>query len=723
MKKPQGSFLTPGRSLAVILILAAVVRIVYLIAYQNIPIWDQLTVDNYYHNHWAQSIASGNLFGDTTYFRAPFYVFTLGALYALVGASLWAARLLGLVVGLVSIGLTWALGRKVFNNRVASTAALVQALFPVIIYFESELLLDSLFTMLLQATVYFLLCWQQTNRHHHAIAAGLFMGLAVITRPTALVLLPVILVYQLVVSDEFRFRLRTLGTVWLLMPLVILVGTVFIRNIAVASDPVLISSQGGINFYIGNNEEADGVTARLPEPLGNNWRIAEISYLAELESGRKLRPGEISSFWTSKAIGWISSHPLGFASLYIKKCFYAFTDRLLSNNRNLERFFADIWLLHYNPLSFGWLLAFTVFGLVAGLAGNPRARFFLLLIAMYVALISLFFFNTRFRLPLLPYFILLAGYGLFAIKPMLVSRTKRLLPAVVAALAVGVLSFFPVVSPAEVDSPMDETSTGLYHFANGNTDEALRYFRQARTVDSTYPEVNLNLGVAFLRSGKGDSSEYYLKQEMQFNPERPKSYVNLASLYLTDSLIDEAMVMAEKAVSLRPYDIVSNMLLFRAAARSRQIANDSLLRMYRSAAETTGDDIYVLFEAGRSFHVREVLVRAEMIYRQAIAAQPPPIETDDEAFERNFRNSPAAWNHKRSEAWLQIAYCHFRLGNFRESIAPLHKTIDLDPDCFNAYLNLVRTYAWQGDSVQADSVYQAFREQFPDSQQILQMKP
>ncbi len=112
-----------------------------------------------------------------------------------------------------------------------------------------------------------------------------------------------------------------------------------------------------------------------------------------------------------------------------------------------------------------------------------------------------------------------------------------------------------------------------------------------------------------------------------------------------------------------------------------------------------------------------------MIYRQAIAAQPPPIETDDEAFERNFRNSPAAWNHQRSEAWLQIAYCHFRLGNFSESIAPLHKTIDLDPDCFNAYLNLVRTYAWQGDSVQADSVYQAFREQFPDSQQILQMKP
>jgi 4-amino-4-deoxy-L-arabinose transferase-like glycosyltransferase len=718
MKKPQGSFLTPGRSLAVILILAAIVRIVYLIAYHNLPIWDQLTVDNYYHHHWAQSIASGNLFGDTTYFRAPFYAFALGAVYAVVGASLWAARLMGLVAGLVSISLTWALGRKVFSNRAASTAALVQALFPVIIYFESELLLDSVFTMLLQATVYFLLCWQQTNRHHHAIAAGLFMGLAVITRPTALALLPAILVYQLVADREFRFRLRTLGTVWLLVPLVILVGAVFIRNIAVASDPVMISSQGGINFYIGNNEEADGVTARLPEPLGNNWRIAEISYLAELESGRKLRPGETSAYWTSKAIDWIGSHPLRFASLYLKKCYYAFTDRLLSNNRNLERFFADIWLLHYNPLSFGWLLTFTVFGLAAGLSGSPRARFFLLLIAMYVALISLFFFNTRFRLPLLPYFILLAVDGLFAIKTVLVSRTKRLLPAVVAASAAGVLSFFPVVSPAEATSPMDETATGLYHFANGNTSEALRYFRQARAVDSTSPEVNLNLGVAFLRSGEADSAQYYLTQEMQFNPERSKTYVNLASLYLTDSLISEATVMAEKAISLRPYDVVANMVLQRAAARSGDVSNDSLLQICEAAAERTGSDIYLLVDAGDGFTARSDVVHAETIYRMALSAQPPPIETDDEAFERNFRNSPAAWDLKRAEAWSRLAYSYALRGAFSNVIDALHRAIALNPDFSDAYVNLITAYANEGDMARADSVYRVAIAKFPENQHL-----
>ena len=54
--------------------LALVIRVVYLLQYQQSALWDQLTVDNWYHHNWANSLAEGNLFGDTTYFRAPFYI-------------------------------------------------------------------------------------------------------------------------------------------------------------------------------------------------------------------------------------------------------------------------------------------------------------------------------------------------------------------------------------------------------------------------------------------------------------------------------------------------------------------------------------------------------------------------------------------------------------------------------------------------------------------------
>ena len=51
--------LKANRWLLIILALALVVRVYYLNYYFHLPDWDQLTVDNYYHHHWAQSIASG----------------------------------------------------------------------------------------------------------------------------------------------------------------------------------------------------------------------------------------------------------------------------------------------------------------------------------------------------------------------------------------------------------------------------------------------------------------------------------------------------------------------------------------------------------------------------------------------------------------------------------------------------------------------------------------
>ena len=64
--------------LLLVLLLACLIRIYYLLEYSSLPDWDMLTVDNYYHHHWALSIAGGDVLGDTTYFRAPFYVFCLG---------------------------------------------------------------------------------------------------------------------------------------------------------------------------------------------------------------------------------------------------------------------------------------------------------------------------------------------------------------------------------------------------------------------------------------------------------------------------------------------------------------------------------------------------------------------------------------------------------------------------------------------------------------------
>ena len=145
------------KNMAIIWILcgALLLRIIYLLIYSSMPDWNMLTVDNYYHLNWAKDIASGNIFGDTTYFRAPFYIFCLGLVFSLFVATLAAARIFGLVIGLVSLLLTYLTGKKLFSKRTGLMAAAIQSVYPLILYFESELLLDPLFMLLLQLSGYF----------------------------------------------------------------------------------------------------------------------------------------------------------------------------------------------------------------------------------------------------------------------------------------------------------------------------------------------------------------------------------------------------------------------------------------------------------------------------------------------------------------------------------------------------------------------------------------
>ncbi|MBU0983297.1 MAG: glycosyltransferase family 39 protein, partial [candidate division Zixibacteria bacterium] len=151
------------RTGVVIVLIAVLIRVAYLAQYSALPDWFMLTVDNWYHHHWAQAVAGGDLAGGTTYFRAPFYVWCLGLLYAVAGSGLWVARVFGVVVGLLSIGATYLITNKLFDRKTAAVAALFQSVYPLIIYFEAELLLDPLFMLLLQVVVYRYLIWQESR--------------------------------------------------------------------------------------------------------------------------------------------------------------------------------------------------------------------------------------------------------------------------------------------------------------------------------------------------------------------------------------------------------------------------------------------------------------------------------------------------------------------------------------------------------------------------------
>jgi len=296
----KNSFLK-NRVMFFICFVGLILRLLYLWEYSQVPDWEQLTVDNNFHHHWALSILDGNIIGDTTYFRAPFYIFYLALIYKLFGVSLWTVRICGISLGLISIIFTYLIAKRIFSRESALIAGAIHMLYPIIYYFESELLLDTFFMLLLQAAVLFFIRWWDTKSLVSIALSGLFLSAASITRPTALLLIPLCLLTIILLERKnlnkliiffFLFIIATSSAVAL----------TFYRNIKVANDPVLIASQGGINLYLGNNDAADGLSAVMPEPLGFNWRIKQISFIAERAEGRQLKPGEISDYWTGNRL-------------------------------------------------------------------------------------------------------------------------------------------------------------------------------------------------------------------------------------------------------------------------------------------------------------------------------------------------------------------------------------------------------------------------------------
>lgn len=679
---------------------AMAVRILYLYLYQSLPDWDQLTVDNYYHHHLAQSIADGNLAGDTTYFRAPLYIYILGSLYSILGDSLWVGRLFGLLVGLGTVFMTYRLGCRLFAPVVGLWAAAVYALMPTSLYFESELLLDPLFTLLGVIALYRFLGWLKDQSTGNLLVAGLAFGLAAITRPTMLVFIPIVFWYTLTMSDRTR-RWRS-GFI-LTAGLMIVIGPIFARNLIVAGDPVLISSQGGINFYIGNNDSADGVTAAMPPPLRHNWRMEDTRYLAESESGQSLTPSEQSGFWYSKGVDWIKENPADFAVLYLKKLYLFFSPDEYSNNRSLPTFFRQIWLLRYNELGFGLILPFAILGFAWTFKNNSHVRF----IAWFVLLISLttalFFVNSRFRLPVLPFLVILAAAGSLEMISRYRQGIKKLLWVVPVATVIALGLNLSLVSVAKAGSTQDLLSKGLKHINQLEYQKALDCLQAARQIDRQFPTTNLNIGICYFRLGNEDSARHYFEQEKRYHPRRPKSYINQASLYLVNDQFEPAMSEIDLALSLKPYDQTAQIIRLR-ILRAGHYAVDTLYQASLDAVEATQNNIYILNEVLRQFMVAREFERAARFVSEIGQPIRPPVETDDSAFDAIWPNSPGSYSSQMAEWHFNLGFIYGNLGQFELSINHSRQSIDLIPANPRAIQNLITGLESMGRFTEADSL-------------------
>ena len=657
-----------------IVLVALTLRLVYVSELRSSPLTADPQLDELYHDQWGQAIANGERFVEGPYFRAPLYPAFLGAVYKVFGHGYVVPRVIQAVIGALSCGLLFLIGRRLFGRAVATVAGFAAAGYWILIYFDGELLIPTLIVFLDLLLIWLLLrAGRSAGIAVHA-AAGVVLGLSAIARPNILLFAPAIVIW-LLVAHRRRWKRALLCVVCVTAGCLLVVLPITVRNYAVGDDLVLIASQGGVNFYIGNNPESDGRTAIVPGTPGGWWEgyCATIER-AETARGRKLKPSEVSDYYYGQAWEFIRTQPAEFFRLLGLKLSMFWGAWEIGNNKNIH-----FWGEHFTPI-LRWLpLGFCVVGPlgIVGLAlcWRRRGELFPLwgFILVYMASVVAFFCNARYRVPIVPPLILLATWAVFqGVSAIANKRWKHLSGGVVllAAAAAFVNVPFPAGGPrndaqdyvtlagryeaqGQIEAAIDaygeaiarqpDYLTAHYRLGTllsqaGRLPEAIAELRRAVALqpslhnNETAVELALahnNLGTALAKSGDAAASITHFREAIRLDPEgtHANARLNLAAQLRAVGKPNEAIDVIEEALSLRPDDLKARQRLASLLLGVGRYAEAE--QHFRTALRGDADNVWMLDGLGAALSMQGRFDEAvDAAHRALAAAQQSTLPAD-----------------------------------------------------------------------------------------------
>lgn len=553
---------------ALLLGLPFLVRLACWLELRDVPLFRLPLLDARIYHEMALRLANGTFERHEPFWQPPLYPYILGLLYKLGSASPDLVRLLQAVIGSVSCWLVFRLGQRIHNARAAWISWGIVALYGPLILFDLQLLNVNLAIFLLLTGLNWLAeaadrgtAPEERVRRVRRIslreewrwaAAGLALGLACITVATSVVLLPLIGIWVFrrvrpephgseesgrpAGREERRSRLVQAALFLTAAALPILVVTA--GNLAVSGEPVLISYNGGINFWIGNNPEYERTVALRP---GRAW----IALNEEPRRAGVTGYGATSTWWLQRSLSWIASDPGAWIALLLHKSRLFLQAYEIPRNQEIYPFRPDsitlrplLWV-HGIGFPFGILLPLAAGGIFSLLRHWPRARprrSFVALVAWIALALSatvvLFFVTERYRLPVVPLLALMAGGGLALwIEEWRRQARRRLIAPALVVLAVAVLANTGLPAMPRLFNSDAYSDLGLFHQGTGALEDAVRAYEQALERDPENLDAANNLGGILLGQGRVDAAAALFRKILVAYPDDPGANLNLGSVY------------------------------------------------------------------------------------------------------------------------------------------------------------------------------------------------
>jgi 4-amino-4-deoxy-L-arabinose transferase-like glycosyltransferase len=334
----------------------------------------------------------------------PLYPYFLAGIFHIFGLN--TARAAFVVLGFNSLcsSLTciplYYLVRNTLNQRAARIAAFAWAIYPFAIYFSADRVWDYALTSLLFTCC--LLLAQSLHRRGWLgwVGFGALYGLAVLSNPSVVSLLPFLLLIAL-------YKAHLLGRRWFVHGLLASVAFIAvctpwtIRNHRVMHADFFMRDGFWLEFYAGNNGDTHESNSAFAHPASNPAEMAKYEQLGEIRYMQQKH---------DLAVDFVQHHPGFFA---------------VATLRRFVRFWTGYWsfapsYLKYEPFDLPNVpfCLFLIFFMVKGLRRwwqEDRAAALPYLLALLVFPIPYYLTHSSmdYRQPLEPILVVLVTLGLF----------------------------------------------------------------------------------------------------------------------------------------------------------------------------------------------------------------------------------------------------------------------------------------------------------------------
>ncbi len=550
---------------ALIFVTALGVRIWYLWESSDNPTFLVPIVDMERHHLAATAaVSSGTIDPIFQAGRPFFYPLFLSAVYYLFDASITHAKVIQAVLGSITCLLTLSLGARVFGRSVGILAGLITAFYGPMIFWEAELVASGWGAFWTVALLSLLIRRAEGYDWKVFCLVGVTGALAIITRPAFLPFLLAASVWVVLVQARFhRSSIPVVrGAALLLAGFSLVAAPVLVLSDRATGSARLVAPPGGLNAYIGNNEDACKTLNLRPGPEFDqllSWPVTQ---------GYKTPP-EQSRFFYDKVREFISEQPFLFVKGLARKAGQYLTSTETPRTLDIYVFRqwsalmgALVWKIATFGFPWGVLLPLAIVGLIFRWKQTPTP--IVLLVALYPILLIAIFMAGRYRIPVVPAMAILAAAGCFSIvETFRQERWMRATAGCCLALFIGLaVSVYDFSCPDEQNHEVEMYSILASHYMQLNDLRTSDEFLQtALRLEPDSGVANRLYGLLMIKQSQFDRAIQHCNRSLEANS---RDYVALYRRGLAHSAIsdfEQAKLDFAEVLTIAPYYSQANLKL------------------------------------------------------------------------------------------------------------------------------------------------------------------